>query len=164
MNDTNTSQWKYSQPTACYGATLGHLGSSNTPKCFTLLQPKTTPLRNHFYNHPLHFASATTSVIRYVTSRVTYPMFICLAQVIGSPNELYAWSPKVCTTNMSLNSVTHQSNLVSLCDQLYDKFCDELCNHPPCRSASSHHKICSWSIKGVRLDQPSTTPSTEPLS
>jgi hypothetical protein len=67
------------------------------------------PLCDHFFDHPMCFAS----VIIYATSRVTNPVFIYLAQVLNSPNELRAWFLHG-VHNRSGTDVCHESNQPSM--------------------------------------------------
>jgi hypothetical protein len=122
-------------------------------------------------------------VLRSATSLV----FIFLAQVLCSLNELCAWSlqgvhnkyityfhresiqPSMCPYYLYKRSVYLIEPSPSLfpnclCDQVYNnsrnEICDEFYDHPPCPSASFHQKICSHPIKGMCPNQPSTAPST----
>jgi hypothetical protein len=168
MHDTKTSRWKHAQPTAYHEATLGFPMSSNTPNCFTLLQPRNAPLHIHLCDHPLHFSSVITSAVRSVTGCVKNPMFICLSQVIDSPNKLCTWSLQG-VHNRSNTDFHHTSNQPSmypncLYDHVCNKFCDDFYDHPPYPSALFHHKLFSRYAQVVRSNPPSTTISARTMS
>jgi hypothetical protein len=85
--------------------------SSNT-QVFHLVANRKFSLSQSLLQSPSGFSYAITSIVISMISSVTNPTFIYLVRVPSSPNELYAWSLKVCATNQALISATQQTNQV----------------------------------------------------